>query len=122
MPKFQGSTGEQFVALQLALDFEQFDKEQTKDETKKAAAPDAAAPANSGEEQANPIDAPDKEATDATAAKEVAKAEKKASIVPGTSPILDESISLVGISNKVHKKTINLIQVIYVKTTTNALV
>lgn len=106
--------------MQLALDFEQFDQE-PKDSKKAATDVDAAA-VKSAEEQPNPVDAPDKEATDAAAATEVAKAEKKASIVPGTSPILDESISLVGISNKAHKKTINLIQVIYCKTVTNALV
>ncbi len=126
MPKFQGTTGEQFVALQLALDFEQFAAQESSEDSSKKAAPDATAVAADvkADGQANPIDAPDKEATDAAAAatQEVTKTEKKASIVPGSSPILDESVSLVGISNKTHKKTINLIQVIYVKTVTNALV
>ena len=100
--------------MQLALDFEAFDKADGKASTENAAA------ANSGEEQPNAIDAPDKGENDAAAAKTEQK--KPETIVPGSSPILDEEVSLVGISNKVHKKTINLIQVMYVKTATNALV
>ena len=78
------------------------------------------------EAQPNAIDAHDKgeavASTDA-AAKPVDKVEvKTTTVVPGSSPILDEDVSLVGISNKAHKKTINLIQVMYVKSATNALV
>ena len=37
------------------------------------------------------------------------------------SPILDQEISFVGISNQPHKKTGNIINVLYIKGATNAL-
>lgn len=115
MPKFEGSTGIEFVALQLALDFEEFEKpKEHKD------APAAEAVPVEGEAQANAIDAPDKgEADKAATAPAPAK---KDTVVPGNSPILDAGVELVGISNKAHKKCKNVIQVLYVKAATNALV
>ena len=114
MPKFEGSTGTEFVALQLALDFEDFDKPKEQKD-----APTEAVPAE-GEAQANAIDAPDK--GEAEADKAAAAPAKKATVVPGSSPILDAGVELVGISNKAHKKCKNVIQVLYCKAATNALV
>jgi hypothetical protein len=37
------------------------------------------------------------------------------------SPVLNKDTTKVGISNKAHKKTKNLIQVLYIKMTVNAL-
>ena len=37
------------------------------------------------------------------------------------SPLLDKEVGKVGISNKAHPKTVNLIQVLYVKNTGNAI-
>ena len=37
------------------------------------------------------------------------------------SPILNPEVSFVGISNKPHKKTVNIVNILYVKTSTNAL-
>lgn len=142
MVKFTGTTGEEFVALQLALDFEDFNgknaadpeavasgapeaKEKKGGDSGAAAAssePDAAAVANTldyggvpnvssavpdkGEEDKKPADA-----------KKTAVAANK----PAYSPILDEAVSTVGICNKAHKKTQNVIQVLYCKASTNAM-
>ena len=35
------------------------------------------------------------------------------------SPILDETVALVGISNKGHRKTVNVIQVLFIRETGN---
>ena len=37
------------------------------------------------------------------------------------SPLFDKDVSLVGISNKAHKTTVNVIQILYVSATVNAL-
>ena len=37
------------------------------------------------------------------------------------SPLLDKEISMVGISNKAHKAVTNIIQVLYIRGTANAL-
>lgn len=37
------------------------------------------------------------------------------------SPILDADVEIIGVSNKGHKKTINVIQVLYGKSSTNAM-
>lgn len=111
MPQFEGSTGFEFVSLQLALDYEAFDAPKPEGAPK---AKDAAA-----EPKANAMEegsAPDKGQTEA---KPAAKAPTAA---PSYSPILDENIELVGISNKAHKKTKNVIQVLYVKNEGNAMV
>ena len=67
MVKFEGSYADEFIALELALDW---DRE--------------------GEEGKN-------------------------------SPLLDKEISMVGISNKAHKACINVIQILYIRQTSNAL-
>lgn len=140
MVKFTGTTGEEFVALQLALDFEDFkgvnaanpdavavqpeSTEVPKPEAAPASSePDAAAVANTLDYGgvANSASAPDKgeeEAKKPADAKKPAAAPTK----PGYSPILDEAVTTVGICNKAHKKTQNIIQVLYCKASTNAMV
>ena len=98
MPQFEGTTGFEFVALQLALDFENFEG------AKRPAAPEAAASGS----------APDKGETVAPA--------KAAGAGADYTPILDENVQLVGISNKAHKQTKNVIQVLYIKSVGNAMV
>ena len=153
MVKFTGCTGEEFVALQLALDFEDFKGTQAKkeeegkaateaanklDEAKPAAAasdePDAAAVANTLDYGGVPnptsppaTSAPDKgEAADPAKKPATATADKKpataaAPAKPGYSPILDADVTCIGVCNKAHKKTQNVIQVLYVKSSTNAM-
>lgn len=143
MTKFTGTTGEEFIALQLALDFEDFNGKNA-DNPDAAAPKDAAAPEEANADSAaaassepdaaavantldyggvpNPSSAvPDKgqEAKKpATDAKKAAGAPTK----PSYSPILDEGVTVVGICNKAHKKTQNVIQVLYCKATANAMV
>ena len=148
MVKYQGSTGEDFVALQLALDFEDFKGVNAANPDAVAAQPEAAAadaaanaePAASSEPDAaavantldyggvaNPVDASTapaatgeeeaKKPADAADAKKPAGEPTK----PSYSPILDEAVTSVGICNKAHKKTINIIQVLYCKASTNAM-
>jgi len=156
MVKFTGTTGEEFVALQLALDFEDFKGTQAKkDEADKAATdaankldaagadnkpaaaggasdePDATAVANTLDYGGVPnpttgtgAGAPDKGEADAKkpagaatdASKKVATPTK-----PSYSPILDADITSIGVCNKAHKRTQNVIQVLYVKSATNAM-
>ena len=134
MVKFTGTTGEEFVALQLALDFEDFkgtnaanpEAVAAKPEAEKlepvatSSEPDAAAVANTmdyggvpnptaavpdkGEEAKKPADAKTDAKADA-AKKPAAGVPTK----PGYSPILDEAVTSVGICNKAHKKTTNVI-------------
>lgn len=58
-----------------------------------------------------------------TEEKAAAAGAKKAPVIKAEmySPILDAEVELVGISNKVHKKTTNLIQVLYCKAAANAM-
>ena len=130
MPQFEGTTGTEFIALQLALDFEDFEAaveaakkpkgseltaETTSGEQTAAAAP--ALPAD--ENAANPEGQAAKDATkDASKAAKPAGAPTK----PSYTPILDEEVQMVGICNKAHKKTRNLIQVLYIKSQANAMV
>ena len=59
----------------------------------------------------------------ATDAKDKNAAKKPAANAkPGYSPILDAEIEMIGVSNKAHKKTRNVIQVLYVKAGGNAMV
>lgn len=124
MPQFEGTTGQEFVALQLALDFEDFDAAAA---AKKPAETSGEAPDKSTtnvipDGPAEPTE--EKKATDETkTAEENKKADAaKPAEKPGYSPILDDEVQNVGISNKVHPKTINLIQVLYVKSVSNAMV
>ena len=162
MVKFTGTTGEQFIALQLALDFEGMN-EGSKDklapadpskapESDIAAAGEAAASTNAMDAGNQPVaqpngmdtdpvaqpnsmgDAEESKATTAAAPKEAAKpaatdnkkktTDKKtaAATKPGYSPVLDEELTMIGCSNKAHKKTTNVIQVLYVKNAVNAMV
>lgn len=154
MVKFTGCTGEEFVALQLALDFEDFKGTQAKkeeagqaateaanklDEAKPAAAasdePDAAAVANTLDYGGVPnpttaaaTSAPDKGEADPASKKPATTADKKpatataaAPAKPGYSPILDADVTCIGVCNKAHKKTQNVIQVLYVKSSTNSM-
>ena len=158
MVKFQGSTGDQFVALQLALDFEGLN-EGTKD--KMAPADPSAAPVSdlAGTDSANAMDADavavpngmdtdavaaqpngmdtdavaqpaeeNKEAAATAAPKDTKKADakkkpaEKVAAPAGYLPILDKELTMMGVSNKAHQKTINIIQVLYVKSAVNAMV
>ena len=76
--------------------------------------PNPTAAPKAGEEAKKPADA----AKDPAAAK---KAGAAAPTKPAYSPILDEAVNMVGICNKAHKKTINVIQVLYCKASTNAM-
>ena len=61
---------------------------------------------------------------DAAAAKPAADAKKPAAAAPATvgySPILDSEVTTVGICNKAHKASQNLIQVLYCKAVGNAM-
>lgn len=156
MVKYQGTTGDDFVALQLALDFEDFDAankagEEAKDKTAAAKDPAAAAATTEAAPVAEGEAAPDKGEHEAAvantldyggvpnptapkageeakkpadAAKDPAAAKKAGAAAPtkpAYSPILDEAVNMVGICNKAHKKTINVIQVLYCKASTNAM-
>ena len=138
MVKYTGSTGEDFVALQLAVDFEGMNEgvkqpEAPVTETAPAAEINADAGANAmdggaptdGTAAADAGAAPDK-STGEEAKKETAAAAKKpaaaAPAAPGYSPILDSEVTMIGVSNKSHKKTINLIQVLYCSPAGNAMV
>ena len=164
MVKYTGTTGDDFVALQLALDFEDFDgaadkttaaakdSAAAKDPAAATAAPTTeAAPAAEGESApdkseheaavantmdyggvpnataaAAPKEGEEAKKADAAAAKDPAAAKKAGAAAgaptkPAYSPILDEDVNMVGICNKAHKKTVNLIQVIYCKASTNAM-
>ena len=64
--------------------------------------------------------------TDAAAAKPAADAKKPAAAAaaPATisyTPILDSEVTTVGICNKAHKASVNLIQVLYCKAVGNAM-
>mmetsp|Transcript_22389 Transcript_22389/g.27539 ORF Transcript_22389/g.27539 Transcript_22389/m.27539 type:complete len:234 (-) Transcript_22389:99-800(-) len=131
-PQFEGTTGQQFIALQLALDFEDFEGAE-KDAAAKPAALDATAELADAPIPAQPAteagSAPDKSTgsevkTDAAAKDKPAKAAAAAGkpTKPSYSPILDDDVQFVGICNKVHPKTVNLLQVLYVKAVSNALV
>ena len=144
MVKYTGSTGEDFVALQLALDFEGMNEGAKKPEAPVAegtttvpeinAEPAAQTGANAmdggaptdGTVAADSSAAPDKgtgeEAKKETAAPKKPAAKDAAPANPGYSPILDDTITMIGVSNKSHKKTINVIQVLYCGATGNAMV
>ena len=138
MPQFEGSTGTEFIALQLALDFEDFDnpeaaakadKEPKQKPESAAAAPGDAPDKQPAEEQAQPngLDTDAQlPAEEETAAKPAAAPEAPKPAAAPTkvsySPILDEEVQNVGICNKAHKKTKNLIQVLYIKAQANAMV
>ena len=146
-PKFEGTTGQEFIALQLCLNAEDFDgakaKESkavkdgaaaaTEDDAPVPAANDMGAGAAAGDKStgeteisAKPVategeQAKDKAAKDPKAAKD--KTGQAANPTkPIYSPILDADVQSVGICNKVHPKTINVIQVLYIKSVTNAMV
>jgi len=137
MVKFTGTTGEEFVALQLALDFEDFKGTNAANPEAVAASPEAAnmpeakpaatsEPAASSEPEAaavantldyggvpnvtDPASAPDKgEEAKKPAAADAAKKPAAETTKPSYSPILDEAVTTVGICNKAHKKTQNII-------------
>jgi len=126
MVKFEGSTGEEFVALQLALDFEDFqgaNKDKVVSEPvveEPVVAEDIQVPAAAEEP---PAVAADKEnGEEAKEAKAAKKPVAVAAPIVGYSPILDETVEMVGICNKAHQKTINVIQVLYCKTSGNAMI
>ena len=75
----------------------------------------------SKEPSAAPKEAPKPAAKDAKDAKKDKKA-ATAKAPPAYTPILDENLSMVGVCNKAHKKTQNIIQVLYVKNAVNAMV
>jgi hypothetical protein len=109
MVKFEGTTGEEFIALQMALDFEDFEG------AKKAKAPEAAQPAEAVAEAEAEV------AGDKSSGEEAKKVEKK-EIPTGYTPVLDQLIEQMGVSNKAHKKTINVIQILYCQAATTALI
>lgn len=163
MAQFEGSRGEEFIALQLALDFEGLNESTkkaaealaaAKKESEPAAAaaekkpeapiePEAAPNAMDAGSAPNAMDAgsaekPEGEVKEAPkpaepAPKPEAKPEAKPATdkkdpkkaapagAPGYSPILDAEIEQVGIAMKAHKKTTNLIQVIYCKPAANVM-
>ena len=143
-PQFEGTTGQEFVALQLAMNAEEDESLKDSKAMKEPAAAadatdDAPAPVQPNGMDAGESDltkppttegeaAKDKAAKDPNAAKDpkAAKDTKTAKAGAPTkpiySPILDEDVSQVGICNKAHPKTVNVIQVLYVKQVTNALV
>jgi hypothetical protein len=113
MPQYEGDSGYEFVSLQLALDFENFDgASKAPVKTAASAAPagnamDAGGPAPDKGEQAEPVAAEEKKQAAQDTTQTIAKGDY--------SPILDETVELVGISNKAHKKCRNVIQVLYAK-------
>ena len=126
MVKFEGTTGEEFVALQLALDFEDFGAAKAKTDDKAAVSkesaatekkPEVAGDKSTGEE--TKVAPPSSEIVPPKSSGEAAK--KATPVIVGYSPILDETIEMVGISNKGHQKAVNIIQVLYCKTSTNAM-
>eukprot|EP00352_Strombidinopsis_acuminata_P003920 CAMPEP_0176382378 /NCGR_PEP_ID=MMETSP0126-20121128/32640_1 /TAXON_ID=141414 ORGANISM="Strombidinopsis acuminatum, Strain SPMC142" /NCGR_SAMPLE_ID=MMETSP0126 /ASSEMBLY_ACC=CAM_ASM_000229 /LENGTH=218 /DNA_ID=CAMNT_0017746779 /DNA_START=105 /DNA_END=762 /DNA_ORIENTATION=- len=104
MCKFDSDQAQNFVAMQLLLDF------------------------NGGKLAAKPVETPvvETEKKDAEAA-EVADGEKPKEVEKENEPkgdhsiLLDPLLSTVGISLKGHPKTTNLIQVLYVKSAPNAM-
>lgn len=123
MPQFDGSTGTEFVALQLALDFEDFEgvaaAKNNPAEAKDATSGDAPDKSNSDDAA---LPAP--EETEATGDKSKKEEKPAVGTKPSYSAIIDAEVHMVGICNKVHKKTVNVIQVLYIKSnsTANAMV
>ena len=124
MVKFEGTTGEEFIALQLALDFEDFGASKAKTDEKSAAATgnEAASKESAAADEKKPEVAGDKSTgEEVKAAPKSAEVKKATPVFVGYSPILDETVEMVGISNKAHQKTVNVIQVLYCKSSTNAM-
>ena len=124
----QSGNGTEFVALQLALDFEDFENRKLLASGDPAPVdPMAERPASS--EPAPPVPAAGEEPTteapktEEKPAAETAKTdkEKPAEAPVAYTPILDETISMMGCSNKAHPKCTNIIQVLYAKEATNAM-
>lgn len=126
----------------MALDFEDFKGTNAANPDAVAASPEApnkpeAAPVSSEPDAAavantldyggvaaptDPASAPDKgEEEKKPATADAAKKPAAAPTKPAYSPILDEAVTTVGICNKAHKKTQNIIQVLYCKSSTNAM-
>lgn len=131
MVKFEGTTGEEFIALQMALDFEDFEgaKKPLAGETVEQpaaeiqAAEEPAAAAANGLDTEQVVVAGDKSTGEEAkeVKKDVKKDAKKPAAIIGYTPVLDEAVEQVGVSNKAHKKTVNVIQVLYCKTAGNAM-
>lgn len=80
---------------------------------------DTDAVAQSAEEQKEAPEAQPKDTKKADAKKKPAE---KVAAPAGYLPIMDKELTMVGVSNKPHQKTQNVIQVLYVKSAVNAMV
>mmetsp|Transcript_15506 Transcript_15506/g.10874 ORF Transcript_15506/g.10874 Transcript_15506/m.10874 type:complete len:106 (-) Transcript_15506:56-373(-) len=105
MCRWENDQAQEFIALQLLLDFNGGNLAAKTEET--------------------PVEQEQKEEEEKVELAEGEKpkeVEKENEPLPDRSILLDPLLSTVGISNKAHKKTVNLIQILYIKTTPNAMV
>lgn len=150
MIKYDGQCGIEFVALELALDFEGLNEGAKAGDPKvKAAVGTETAPAKESEllsgtpaeaqpnamggEEAQPNGMGGEESkepakdkapattTEAKPADKTAAKDKAPEKEPGYSPILDSELESLGICFLAHKKTVNITQILYAKPATNTM-
>ena len=110
MCKYEGSSANEFIALELILDWDRRAEAVVKTSTKVEA---EVSPDTKVEAVVSPVTIKDDAGTKKT--QDLAKGPLK------KSPILNGEIQSVGISNKAHRTVVNLIQVLYVKRVVNTM-